>query len=234
MAATAEPWTLATLRVDVARHALRDALDVGRVLAEPGLLQLVDGRLHGGAEGVEGALPHAVETLVRIDAHEEPVLPGVADQERADAADPHDRCPPVAPSTAAPSTAAPSTRRAAAERGSVDGRADPSGAPGHPSRIAVADEPATHAQRHGARGDPLPRRVRRDAAGGHHGDVREGSSDLRQVAGTDGGGREELHGAGAGRPGGDRSPWARGHPGSRARRAPRTRPPGPGRSAARR
>jgi len=82
---------LATLGVHVARHALHDQLDVGGVLADVGILELVDGCLDGGAEGIERALPHSVEALVGIDTDEKPVLPWVSDQEGLNATDLHER-----------------------------------------------------------------------------------------------------------------------------------------------
>ena len=89
MAATAGAVDLATLAVHVAGHALDDQLDVGRILADVGVLELVHGRLDRGAEGVERALPHAIQTFVGVDPHEEPVLPGIAHEERVDATDAH-------------------------------------------------------------------------------------------------------------------------------------------------
>lgn len=76
---------LATLGVDVADHPLEKELDVARVEPDVRVAQLVDRRLDRRREGVERALADAVDALVGVDPHEQPVLPGGADEERPDA-----------------------------------------------------------------------------------------------------------------------------------------------------
>ena len=80
---------LAAVRVGVADHPLEERLDIGRVGPDVLVAQLLDRGLDGGREPVERPFTCPVDALVRVDPDEEPVLPGIAHEERLDVRDLH-------------------------------------------------------------------------------------------------------------------------------------------------
>ena len=81
---------LPTVGVEVAGHTLKNRLDLKRVHALVTRGELMHGRLDGAGEGVERALSDAVEPrLVRVQSHEEPVLPGIPNDVRRRTSDLH-------------------------------------------------------------------------------------------------------------------------------------------------
>ena len=77
---------LAPLRVEIAGEMQHERFGRERVASDDHGFQFVYGRLDRVAEAVEGPLAQAVNAFVGVDAHEQPVLPAVADRVCGDAA----------------------------------------------------------------------------------------------------------------------------------------------------
>jgi hypothetical protein len=80
---------LAAIGVHVSNHSLEEEVDLAWLETDVGVPKLVDRRLHGRREAIDGALAHAVDAFVRVHPDEQPVLPGVAHQIGRDAGDLH-------------------------------------------------------------------------------------------------------------------------------------------------
>ena len=82
---------LPAVGVHVTDHPLEEPLDVVRIEADVGLLELLDRGRDRGREPVDGPLTEAGHALVGADPGEQPVLPGVPRDARLDLRDSHSR-----------------------------------------------------------------------------------------------------------------------------------------------
>ena len=71
----------------------RDGPDLTRIAPQDQLFELVDGRLAGPGEAVQGSLADTVHAIVGEHPDEQPVLPAGPDREGLDVHDLHTRAP---------------------------------------------------------------------------------------------------------------------------------------------